>query len=163
MMAAKNDQAHLSLAEQIKSRTASRKYLAIVHGEFKQNHGVVNAPIGRHPNDRKKMAVINTNSKPAVTNFRVIERFANYTLLECKLETGRTHQIRVHMAFIGHPVVGDPKYGPQAKHFQIRGQALHSTELTFYHPISGHLLQFHAPMPQDMQEILSGLRTKKGR
>lgn len=158
MVAAKNDLAHLSLTEQIKSRTASRRYLAIVYGNIKEEKGVVNAPIGRHSVDRKKMAVTFGNSKEAITNFHVLERFGNFTLVECKLKTGRTHQIRVHMAYIGHPVVGDPKYGPERRSFSIKGQALHSTELTFVHPATGKTMVFYAPLPEDMNKILMELR-----
>lgn len=161
MVAAKTDQAHLSLAKQIKDRTASRRYLAIVHGNIKEEQGVINAPIGRDPNDRKKMAVTFTNSKTAITNFHVTQRFGEYTLVECKLLTGRTHQIRVHMTYIGHPVVGDPKYGSAKSRFSIQGQALHSTELTFEHPTTGQKLLFSAPVPADMQDILNSLTQKK--
>lgn len=161
MIAVKNDHAHLSLAAQIKAHTASRRYTAIVHGNIEESQGVINAPIGRHPVDRKKMAVTFTNSKEAITNFHVMERFGNYTLVECKLMTGRTHQIRVHMAYIGHPVVGDPKYSSGRKIFAIDGQALHSTELTFTHPSTGKKLSFKAPIPKDMQDILLKLRNNK--
>ncbi|BBB93014.1 MAG TPA: RluA family pseudouridine synthase [Methylomusa anaerophila] len=155
IVAAKTDRAHLNLAEQIKSRVASRKYLAIVHGNIIEEQGVINAPIGRHPSDRKKMAVTFSNSKEAVTRFRVLERFGNYTLVECKLLTGRTHQIRVHMSYIGHPVAGDPKYGPERRHFDIAGQALHSAELSIIHPVTGRPMSFSAPCPQDMTNIMS--------
>ncbi|CVK19885.1 RluA family pseudouridine synthase [Sporomusa sphaeroides] len=161
MVAAKNDRAHIALAEQIKNRTASRKYVAIVHGTIAEEQGIINAPIGRHPSDRKKMAVTFSNSKEAITRFRVIERFINYTLVECKLQTGRTHQIRVHMQYIGHPVVGDPKYGPEKKRFAISGQALHSAELSLKHPISGEELLFTAPVPPDMADILTKLKALK--
>ncbi len=161
MVAAKNDRAHIALAEQIKNRTASRKYVAIVHGTIAEEQGIINAPIGRHPSDRKKMAVTFSNSKEAITRFRVIERFINYTLVECKLQTGRTHQIRVHMQYISHPVVGDPKYGPEKKRFAISGQALHSAELSLKHPISGEELLFTAPVPPDMADILTKLKALK--
>lgn len=154
MVVAKNDQAHYSLAKQIKDRTASRRYIALVHGNLKAENGIINAPIGRHPIDRKKMAVTFNNSKEAITHFTVVERFTNYTLVECKLLTGRTHQIRVHMAHIGHPVVGDPKYGPHRQHFDIKGQALHSKQLTLNHPKTGEKMFFYAPLPKDMQDIL---------
>ncbi len=161
MVAAKNDRAHIDLAEQIKNRTASRKYWAIVHGTIAEEQGIVNAPIGRHPSDRKKMAVTFSNSKEAITRFRVIERFINYTLVECKLQTGRTHQIRVHMQYIGHPVVGDPKYGPEKKRFAISGQALHSAELSLKHPGTGKDMLFTAPLPPDMAVILTQLEALK--
>jgi len=161
MVVAKNDQSHLNLALQIKERHASRKYIAIVHGNIKEEQGVINAPIGRHPVDRKKMAVVFSNSKTAITHFRTIERFGNYTVVECKLQTGRTHQIRVHMAHIGHPVVGDPKYGPEKQHFTIEGQALHSAQLSLAHPVTGETMCFSAPLPADMEMILANLRKGK--
>jgi len=160
MVVAKTDQAHLSLAQQIKERTASRRYLAIVHGNIKENAGAIDAPIGRHPVDRKRMAVVFVNSKPAITRFKVLERFGNYTLVQCSLQTGRTHQIRVHMAYIGHPVVGDPQYGPSKCEFDINGQALHSAELTFTHPVTGQVMHFTAPLPADMEQILAILRRR---
>jgi len=163
MIAAKSDRAHISLAKQIKEHTASRRYLTIVHGNIKEEQGVIKGPIGRHSSDRKKMAVTFTNSKEAITNFRILERFGDYTLVECKLLTGRTHQIRVHMAYIGHPVVGDPKYGPERGHFSIVGQALHSTELTITHPVTGESMVFTATLPDDMQVILMELRRKMNR
>ena len=161
MVAAKNDRAHLSLAAQIKARTAGRRYFAIVHGNIKENEGIIDAPIGRHSSDRKKMTVTFNNSKPATTKFRVLERFGDFTWVECTLMTGRTHQIRVHMAYIGHPVVGDPKYGPRQSFFSINGQALHSAELHFSHPVSGKEMVFRAPMPDDMVNILLTLRAEK--
>ncbi|WP_378952090.1 RluA family pseudouridine synthase [Pelosinus sp. sgz500959] len=160
MIAAKTDRAHVNLAEQIKEHTASRRYLTIVHGNIKEEQGVIKGPIGRHPSDRKKMAVTFTNSKEAITNFRIVERFGAYTLVECKLLTGRTHQIRVHMAYIGHPVVGDPKYGPERGHFSIEGQALHSAELTIKHPVTGESMVFTAALPEDMEKILMELKNK---
>jgi len=163
MIAAKSDRAHISLAKQIKEHTASRRYLTILHGNIKEEQGVIKGPIGRHPTDRKKMAVTFVNSKEATTNFRVIERFGAYTLVECKLLTGRTHQIRVHMAYIGHPVVGDPKYGPERGHFAIVGQALHSAELTIEHPVTGKSMVFTANLPDDMEMILLDLRQKMHR
>jgi len=163
MIAAKSDRAHISLAEQIKEHTASRRYLTIVHGNIKEEQGVIKGPIGRHSSDRKKMAVTFVNSKEATTNFRILERFGDYTLVECKLLTGRTHQIRVHMAYIGHPVVGDPKYGPERRHFPIVGQALHSTELTIKHPVTEESMVFTATLPDDMQIILMDLRAKMNR
>ena len=161
MIAAKTDRAHIHLAEQIKEHTASRRYLTIVHGNIKEEQGVIKGPIGRHPSDRKKMAVTFVNSKEAITNFRIVERFGAYTLVECKLLTGRTHQIRVHMAYIGHPVVGDPKYGPERNHFSIEGQALHSAELTIKHPVTGEKMVFTAALPEDMESILLELRKKQ--
>jgi len=163
MIAAKSDRAHISLAKQIKEHTASRRYLTIVHGNIKEEQGVIKGPIGRHPSDRKKMAVTFVNSKEATTKFRIVERFGAYTFVECKLLTGRTHQIRVHMAYIGHPVVGDPKYGPERGHFAILGQALHSAELTISHPITGESMVFTAALPDDMEAILMDLREKINR
>jgi len=163
MIAAKSDRAHINLAKQIKEHTASRRYLTIVHGNIKEEQGVIKGPIGRHPSDRKKMAVTFVNSKEAITNFRILERFGDYTLVECKLLTGRTHQIRVHMAYIGHPVVGDPKYGPERRPFAIIGQALHSTELMIDHPATGENMVFTATLPDDMQAILRDLRQKMNR
>ena len=160
MVVAKSDRAHMNLAKQIKDRTASRRYLALVRGNLKEEQGVIKAPIGRHPSDRKRMAVTFVNSKEAITKFRVVERFGAYTLVECKLLTGRTHQIRVHMTYIGHPVVGDPKYGPERVEFSIKGQALHSAELTVAHPVTGEELVFTADLPKDMQTILTELRQK---
>ena len=160
MIAAKSDRAHVGLAAQIKEHTASRRYITILHGNIKEEQGVIKAPIGRHHSDRKRMAVTFENSKEAVTNFKVMERFGDYTLVECKLETGRTHQIRVHMAYIGHPVVGDPKYGPGRGHFAIEGQALHSTELTIEHPVTAKKMVFSANLPEDMEKILVELRQK---
>lgn len=163
MIAAKSDRGHVSLAKQIKDHTATRRYFAIVHGNIKEEQGVIKAPIGRHPSDRKRMAVIFVNSKEAITNFRVVERFGAYTLVECKLLTGRTHQIRVHMAYIGHPVVGDPKYGPTREHFAIAGQALHSADLRIDHPVTGENMVFEAKLPEDMETILLELRQKMNR
>lgn len=162
MVAAKNDAAHLSLAEQIGSRSASRCYLALVHGSIPEEKGIIKAPIGRHPTDRKKMAVVFENSKAAQTTFQVKARFGNaYTLIECRLQTGRTHQIRVHLDYIGHPVVCDPLYGPRGKApFPVAGQLLHSTRLTLTHPQSGETMEFAAPLPADMEQVLQSLNEK---
>ena len=162
MVCAKNDTAHLDLAEQIRTKTAHRTYWAIVHGNIKEEAGIIKGDIGRHPTDRKKMAIVRENGKPAVTHFKVLERFGEYTLVECKLETGRTHQIRVHMTSIGHPLVNDPKYGPKkSSPFAIQGQALHSLQLTLTHPVTKEEMTFTAPMPSDMEKILTGLRNKR--
>lgn len=163
MIAAKSDRGHISLAKQIKDHTATRRYFAIVRGNIKEEQGVIKAPIGRHPSDRKRMAVTFTNSKEATTNFRIVERFGDYTLVECKLLTGRTHQIRVHMAYIGHPVVGDPKYGFAREPFMIEGQALHSADLRIDHPVTGDSMVFEAKLPADMEQILMDLRQKMNR
>ncbi len=161
MVAAKNDSAHISLAQQIKQRTATRKYVAIVHGCIGEEHGEINAPIGRHPTDRKKMAVVFNNSRQATTLFKVIQRYNRYSVVECKLLTGRTHQIRVHMTYIGHPLVGDPKYGPQKKRYPIIGQALHSQQLLLAHPVTGEEMVFTAPLPDDMKEILRMIQNER--
>lgn len=149
MMAAKNDAAHMGLAEQVKAHSAQRTYYALVQGNIVEERGVIKAPIGRHPKDRMKMAVVFENSKDAVTHFKVLERYGKHTLVECQLETGRTHQIRVHFAHIGHPVVNDPFYGYRKMDFPIEGQALHSQSLRVKHPITGKELYFEAPLPAD--------------
>ena len=158
MVAAKNDRAHMSLAEQIASKSAHRVYQAVVYGNISEPSGIVEGAIGRDPSNRKRMAVVREHGKSAVTEFRVLERFGGYTFVECSLRTGRTHQIRVHMTKIGHPLVGDPKYGTRKHPFAIRGQALHSCSLTLHHPVTGEEMFFSAPMPEDMQEILRSLR-----
>lgn len=157
IMAAKNDDAHLSLAKQIKDHTVVRKYIALVHGNVSEPAGVVDAPVGRDPRERKRMAVVTRNSKPAVTRYRVLERFGAYTLVECRLETGRTHQIRVHMAYIGHPVVGDPVYGPRKSPFALAGQALHAAVLGFCHPRTGEYMEFAAPLPEYLEQLIKDL------
>lgn len=159
IMAAKNDKAHASLAAQLKEHSVTRKYFAIVHGNVSHDQGTIDAPIGRDPQDRKMYTVIERNSKHAVTHFQVAERFGDYTLLELKLETGRTHQIRVHMKFIGHPLVGDPIYG-RSKGIKMSGQALHAAVLGFVHPSSGQYLEFNAPLPADMEDVLQALRNR---
>lgn len=161
MVAAKNDAAHINLSEQIKNKTAKRVYWAIVFGNIKESSGTINGDIGRNPNDRQKMAIVTANGKPATTKFKVLERFGQYTLIECRLLTGRTHQIRVHMTSIGHPLVGDPKYGRGKSPFKIQGQALHSLNLTLVHPKTGKEMIFEAPLPEDMKKILSAMRSKK--
>ena len=158
MVAAKNDQAHCALAQQIGEKRAHREYRAIVHGNIKEHRGTIMGDIGRHPTDRKKMAIVHANGKPATTHFEVLERFGAYTLAVCKLETGRTHQIRVHMASLGHPLVGDTKYTALKNPFSIAGQALHSFKLTLLHPRSGREMVFTAALPRDMAEILCTLR-----
>jgi len=159
VMAAKNDKAHAGLADQLKNHTVTRKYIALVHGNIAHDVGTVDAPIGRDAKDRKLFTVTERNSKRAVTHFSVMERFGNFTLLELQLETGRTHQIRVHMKYIGHPLVGDPLYGPSgSKKAGIRGQALHAATLGFRHPRDGTYLEFAAPLPADMERLLNNLR-----
>lgn len=159
IMAAKNDRAHASLAAQLKAHSVTRKYYALVHGNVSHDQGTVDAPIGRDPHDRKMYTVIERNSKQAVTHFQVVERFGDYTLLELKLETGRTHQIRVHMKFIGHSLVGDPLYG-RSKGIKMDGQALHAAVLGFEHPADGRYLEFSAPLPADMEDVLQSLRNR---
>lgn len=158
MVAAKNDMAHHYLARQIRDKDARREYRAIVHGNIVPRAGVITGDIGRHPTDRKKMAIVRENGKPATTHFDVLERFGDYTYVSCRLETGRTHQIRVHMMSIGHPLVGDPKYTMKKNPFAIVGQALHSLSLSLTHPRTGKEMAFTAPLPQDMEEILHTLR-----
>lgn len=160
MVVAKNDKAHINLSEQIQSKSAKRTYLAIVHGRINDDAGIIEGAIGRHKVDRKKMA-ITSNGKPAITEFRVIERFKDYTFVECNLKTGRTHQIRVHMTSIGYPLVGDPKYGSKKNPFDIEGQALHSHVLTLHHPSTDEIMTFTAPIPNDMKNILKELRGKR--
>lgn len=162
MIVAKNDTAHVDLAEQIRVKSAHRVYWAIVCGNIVEESGTIHGAIGRSPKDRQKMAVVRENGKDATTKFRVLERYNDYTLVECRLLTGRTHQIRVHMAYIGHPVLGDPKYGPKKCPFAIKGQALHSLSLTFDHPVSKKEMTFEAPVPEDMQHILDVLRKRQG-
>ena len=161
MVVAKNDAAHIDLAEQIRNKTAHRVYWAVVHGNIKEDAGVIHGAIGRNPKDRQKMAIVTLNGKPATTNFRVLERYGQYTLVECRLLTGRTHQIRVHMTHIGHPLVGDPKYGSGKSPFSIKGQALHSLTLTLTHPVTREEMTFTAPLPADMQRILNALRRQQ--
>lgn len=158
IMSAKNDKAHASLADQLKAHTVNRKYIALVHGHLQHDQGTIDAPIGRDSHDRKMYTVTEKNSKHAVTHFVVLERFGDFTLVELKLETGRTHQIRVHMKFIGHPLVGDPMYG-KSKGMLMDGQALHAAILGFEHPRTGEWLQFEAPIPSDMEHLLQTIRT----
>ena len=158
MVAAKNDMAHHFLARQIRDKEARREYRAIVYGNIVERAGVITGDIGRHPTDRKKMAIVRENGKPATTHFEVLERFGDYTFVACRLETGRTHQIRVHMTSIGHPLVGDTKYTAKKNPFAIVGQALHSLTLTLTHPRTQAEMTFTAPLPADMEEILHTLR-----
>lgn len=161
LMAAKNDLAHTSLAAQLKEHSVTRKYIALVHGNVPHDRGTVDAPIGRDSNDRKLFTVTPRNSKHAVTHFIVKERIGAFTLLELQLETGRTHQIRVHMKYIGHPLVGDPAYG-RPKDNELAGQALHAAILGFKHPRTGDYLEFSAPLPEDMEKLLHRLRSLNG-
>ena len=156
IVAAKNDLAHESLAAQLADKSCRRTYRAIVHHPFSHTIGTINAPIGRDEKDRQRMAVTAKNSKPAVTHFTVLENFKDFSYVECSLETGRTHQIRVHMAYIKHPIAGDPKYGPR-KTLEAGGQLLHACKLEFIHPRTGEKMEFSAPLEPKFQEILDAL------
>ncbi len=158
MICAKNDAAHLSLSKQIQDKTARRTYLAVVRGNIKTDSGVIETFIDRDKNDRKKMAVVKEGGRLAITEYEVMERFGKYTIVRCRLKTGRTHQIRVHMEYLGYPIVGDPKYSPMKSQFSINGQALHSLTLDFVHPRTGEQMHFEAPLPEDMQKIVTRLR-----
>ena len=156
LMVAKNDVAHEGLVNQLVDKSVTRKYTALVHGHIAHDKGTIDAPIGRDQKDRQKQAIVD-NGKHAVTHFQVIERFGNFTLIECRLETGRTHQIRVHMNYIGFPLAGDPKYGPK-KTIDFPGQVLHAGVLGFKHPVTGEYLEFSAPLPEDFENVLTELR-----
>lgn len=156
LMVAKNDMAHESLVNQLVAKTVTRKYKALVHGNIQHDHGTIDAPIGRDSKDRQSMTIVD-KGKHAVTHFNVLERFKDFTLVECQLETGRTHQIRVHMKYIGFPLVGDTKYGPK-KTLDIGGQALHAGVLGFDHPRTGEYLEFEAPMPDYFIDLVQTLR-----
>ncbi len=156
----KNDEAHNAIAALLKTHDITRKYRAIVYGNVKAEQGTVDAPIGRHPSDRKKMAVNEKNGKHAVTHYQVLERFGQYTYIECQLETGRTHQIRVHMASIGHPLLGDTVYSNRKAPFRLEGQVLHAMTLGFIHPGSGEYVEFEAPLPAYFENLLSVLRNQ---
>ena len=157
MIVTKNDAAHISLSQQIQSKTAVRTYLAVVRGNIKTDSGTIETQIARDKNDRKKMAVVKEGGRDAITDYEVLERFGKYTLVRCKLRTGRTHQIRVHMEYLGYPLVGDPKYSPMKTPFGIKGQALHSHTLEFTHPRTGERMKFEAPLPEDMHKIITRL------
>ncbi len=154
VIACKNDSAHRSIAEQLKNHTITRQYLAICHGVCREDEGVVDRPIGRHPTDRKKMAVNEKNGKRAVTHYKVLRRFEKYTFIQCRLETGRTHQIRVHMASIGHPLLGDEVYGNACSPFRLQGQTLHAKTLGFQHPSTGEYIEIDAPLPEYFSHLL---------
>ena len=161
MVATKTDEAHHGLAAQIKAHTAHRTYWALVHGNIVEDRGIVDAPLGRHPKDRIKMAVVAKGGREALTHFHVLKRYGDLTWVECKLETGRTHQIRVHMAYIQHPVVNDPLYGYKKDHFPIEGQALHSHSLDLVHPVTGENMHFEAPAPADFLACLERAAQRK--
>lgn len=160
LVVAKNDMAHISLAEQIKNHTVNRIYVAIVEGRIKDDEGTIDLPIGRNPVERKKMAVVQ-NGRNAVTHYKVLERYERNTYIQAKLETGRTHQIRVHMAYIGHPLVGDPVYGFKKQRFKLNGQALHAKTLGFIHPATGEYMEFSAEPPLYFTELLNKLRNER--
>ena len=157
LVVCKNDISHQSLAEQLKEHSITRRYRAIVHGRLKED-GTVNAPIGRHPTDRKKMSIHAKNGKPAITHYRILKQYKEYTYIECQLETGRTHQIRVHMASIGHPLLGDQIYGPSKVPYKnLQGQTLHAMILGFLHPTPQKYMEFEAPLPEYFQHLLDVL------
>ncbi|CUX67258.1 Ribosomal large subunit pseudouridine synthase D [Clostridium sp. C105KSO15] len=159
LIVCKNDMAHNSISEQLKEHSITRRYAAIVHGVLKDDEGTINAPIGRHPIDRKKMSINEKNGRDAITHYRILERFRQYTYIECQLETGRTHQIRVHMASTGHPLLGDSVYGPAKCPFRLNGQTLHAGVLGIIHPRTGEYMEFSAPLPDYFEELLRKLRT----
>ena len=158
IVAAKTNTAYISLTEQIKKRSMTRRYIALIHGRLKTEKCTINAPIGRHPVNRKKMAVVKEGGREGITHFEVLEIFRGYSLIRATLETGRTHQIRVHLLHIGHPVAGDPTYGGKSRELGLAGQALHAELLRFHHPRSGEALEFCAPMPRDMVEAIRKVR-----
>lgn len=154
----KNDLSHNSIAEQLKEHSIIRRYQAIVHGCLKDDEGTIDAPVGRHPQDRKKMCINHQNGKHAVTHYKVLNRFQGYTHIECYLETGRTHQIRVHMSSIGHPLLGDAVYGPARCPYKLQGQTLHAGVLGFVHPRTGVYMEFSAPLPEYFIKLLRGFQ-----
>ncbi len=160
LVVAKTNNAHLSLADQLSDRTLSRTYYAIVHGNIKEDDITVSAPIARATSDRKKMAVSKTGGREAVTHITVLQRFGKYTYIKCKLQTGRTHQIRVHTKHLGHPILGDKTYGLKKEEFTLSGQLLHAGEIGFIHPQSGESVHFTAPLPDDFNETLEKIRAK---
>ncbi len=162
LLVAKNDEAHLSLSEQIKAHSLTREYEAVVYGNIKSDEGSVDAPIGRHPVKRKQMAVTQKNSKEAQTGYTVLERFGDFTYLRLKLKTGRTHQIRVHMAYIGHPVAGDDVYGPKKVITKLNGQCLHARKIGFIHPKTHEYMEFSSELPDYFSNFLKECRQKSG-
>lgn len=162
LVVCKNDAAHNAVAAQLKEHSITRKYRAIAHGVIKEDEGTVDAPIGRHPTERKKMASGVKNGKRAVTHYRVLERFQGYTYVECQLETGRTHQIRVHMASIHHPLLGDTVYGPAKDSHHLEGQTLHAMVLGLIHPVTGEYLEVEAPLPEYFENLLKKFRAMSG-
>ena len=154
IIACKNDKSHACIAEQLKEHSIVRKYHAIVHGKLKDDQGTIHTLIGRHPQERKKMAVLNSGGKDAVTHYKVLSRFDKFTYIECMLETGRTHQIRVHMAYLGHPLLGDTVYGSKNNPLNLEGQTLHAKVLGFRHPSTGSFIETDAPLPDYFKKIL---------
>ncbi len=159
LVVCKNDYAHNFLAEQLKEHSITRKYHAIVYNSVKEDDGTVNAPLGRNPSDRKKMAIIK-DGREAITHYHVIERFKNYSYIECQLETGRTHQIRVHMTSINHPLLGDSLYGPKSSSFNLQGQTLHAKVLGFIHPRTKEYMEFEVPLPEYFEKLVNILKNK---
>lgn len=157
LIVAKNDIAHQGLAAQIQAHSFTREYEAVVYGNLRENQGTIDAPIGRHPTDRKKMAVTEKHSRPAITHFQVLARYGSFTYVRLRLETGRTHQIRVHMAYLGHPVAGDPVYGPKKVITSLGGQCLHARKIGFIHPVTGEYLEFSSPLPEYFTSFLHTL------
>lgn len=161
LLVCKNDFSHAAIAQQLKEHSITRRYVAIVHGVCREDEGTINAPIGRHPTDRKKMAVAKSGGKEAITHYRVLERFRDYTYIECRLETGRTHQIRVHMASLGHPLLGDQVYAPGRRSpFSLQGQTLHAQVLGFVHPRSGTYIETMAPLPYYFSKLIETLQIR---
>ena len=161
LIVCKNDNSHVNIAEQIKVHSVNRVYEGIVHGNVKEDEGTIEGPIGRHPVERKKMAINEKNGKPAITHYKVLERFGNYTYMQFKLETGRTHQIRVHMSSIGHPLIGDTLYSSGKTQFKnLCGQTLHAKTIGFIHPSTGEYLEVNAPLPEYFEKLLSQLKIK---
>ena len=150
----KSEAAHKDIAEQLKEHSITRKYHAIVYGNFENEEGTVNAPIGRDPKDRKKMAINHQNGKEAITHYRVIKQFQGFSYIECQLETGRTHQIRVHMTSIGHPLLGDETYGNRTSKYKLQGQCLHAMIIGFTHPVKKVYMEFEAPLPEYFNHLL---------
>ncbi len=158
LLVAKNDNSHVSLSSQISAHSLDREYRAVIHGHLKEKEGIVNAPIGRSPNDRKKMCVISQNSKNAVTHYKVIEEYKDFSFVALKLETGRTHQIRVHMSYLGHPVAGDFVYGPKNGVSYLNGQCLHAGIIGFIHPTTGEHIRLEAPLPDYFTDFLGRIK-----
>lgn len=157
LVVAKNDRAHLAISKQLEDKTCNRKYVALLEGVLKEDSGVIETQIGRNPKDRTKMAVVQ-NGRTAITEFKVLKRYAEYTLCEFSLKTGRTHQIRVHAKHIGHPIVGDPEYGIKNQKFKLNGQLLHAKQLTFVHPSTGETVTFNSPLPDYFENVLKKLK-----